>query len=175
MYNILAKHRVKAPFTAAERSLHLKIGTDELMRLHDELDRAVLDAYGWPHDIDDDELLARLVDLNAERAEEEKSGYVRWLRPPADARPQQADWVGKAASGDGGAERKGPAPWPADALDQLADVLALMRASNQALDTEAVASHFARAPRRRVADLLERLADRRLLVADDGGRYRSTA
>jgi len=28
----------------------------------------VLDAYGWPHDLGDDDLLARLLALNAERA-----------------------------------------------------------------------------------------------------------
>lgn len=35
---------------------------------HKALDRAVLDAYGWPHELTDDELLARLLALNAERA-----------------------------------------------------------------------------------------------------------
>ena len=34
---------------------------------HKALDRAVLDAYGWPHDLADDDLLARLLALNAER------------------------------------------------------------------------------------------------------------
>ena len=42
---------------------------------------AVFDAYGWPHDLSDEEILARLVALNAERAEEERRGIVRWLRP----------------------------------------------------------------------------------------------
>ncbi|TXD42640.1 hypothetical protein FRC96_02945 [Lujinxingia vulgaris] len=45
------------------------------------LDRAVADAYGWPHDLDDEEILQRLVDLNRERAEEEARGLIRWLRP----------------------------------------------------------------------------------------------
>ncbi|MDP9316375.1 MAG: class I SAM-dependent DNA methyltransferase, partial [Chloroflexota bacterium] len=35
---------------------------------HKKLDQAVLDAYGWPHDISDDEILARLLALNLERA-----------------------------------------------------------------------------------------------------------
>jgi type II restriction/modification system DNA methylase subunit YeeA len=35
---------------------------------HRRLDRAVLDAYGWPHDLPDDEILARLLTLNLERA-----------------------------------------------------------------------------------------------------------
>jgi hypothetical protein len=29
---------------------------------------AVVDAYGWPHDLSDEEILARLLALNAERA-----------------------------------------------------------------------------------------------------------
>ena len=39
-----------------------------LANAHAALDRAVLAAYGWPHDLADDDLLARLLALNAERA-----------------------------------------------------------------------------------------------------------
>jgi len=35
---------------------------------HKKLDAAVLDAYGWPHDLSDEEILARLLALNLERA-----------------------------------------------------------------------------------------------------------
>jgi len=49
--------------------------------LHDQIDALVAEAYGWPADLSDDEILARLVALNAERAAEEKRGLVRWLRP----------------------------------------------------------------------------------------------
>jgi hypothetical protein len=36
---------------------------------HRKLDEAVLDAYGWPHDLSDDEILARLLELNLARAQ----------------------------------------------------------------------------------------------------------
>ena len=39
---------------------------------HRKLDEAVFDAYGWPPDISADELLAKLLELNLERAGEEK-------------------------------------------------------------------------------------------------------
>ncbi len=39
-----------------------------LANAHKALDRAVFDAYGWPHDLTDDDLLGRLLALNAERA-----------------------------------------------------------------------------------------------------------
>ena len=175
MYNLLAKHRARAPFTAKDKALHLHVGTDELMRLHDELDRAVLDAYGWPHDLTDEELLERLVALNAQRAEEERGGLIRHLRAPASAEPRQAALLDEEPEGPDEADAEGPSPWPTDPLDQLADVLALMRAATEPLHPEAVATHFKRAPRKRVTDLLERLATRRLLVTDDEGRYRATA
>jgi type II restriction/modification system DNA methylase subunit YeeA len=35
---------------------------------HRKLDRAVLDAYGWPHDLSDEEILPRLLALNGARA-----------------------------------------------------------------------------------------------------------
>ena len=35
---------------------------------HRKLDAAVLDAYGWPHDVSDEEVLARLLALNQQRA-----------------------------------------------------------------------------------------------------------
>jgi hypothetical protein len=36
---------------------------------HRKLDTAVLDAYGWPRDLSDEEILERLLALNLERAE----------------------------------------------------------------------------------------------------------
>jgi SAM-dependent methyltransferase len=35
---------------------------------HKKLDTAVFDAYGWPHDLSDEEILERLLELNLERA-----------------------------------------------------------------------------------------------------------
>ena len=48
-----------------------------LANAHAALDRAVLAAYGWPHDLADDDLLARLLALNAERASEQVSAAPR--------------------------------------------------------------------------------------------------
>jgi len=45
-----------------------------LAQAHERLDAAVLAAYGWPADIDRDDLLARLLALNLARAEGEAAG-----------------------------------------------------------------------------------------------------
>ena len=44
------------------------LGIKTPAKTHAALDRAVLDAYGWPHDVSDDDILARLLALNGERA-----------------------------------------------------------------------------------------------------------
>ncbi len=81
MYNLLEKLRAGEPFTDKDRDYNNKALVSTLQQIHDDLDRAVLDAYGWPHDITDEQILENLVALNAERAEEERNGLIRWLRP----------------------------------------------------------------------------------------------
>src|SRR5690606_18904065 len=81
LYNVLEKVRARAPLTDAERDVHTKGLVGVLREIHDDLDGAVLEAYGWPVDLSDEEVLERLVQLNRERAAEEAAGVVRWLRP----------------------------------------------------------------------------------------------
>ena len=55
-------------------------------KLHDDLDIAVADAYGWGEEwrrapLPPAEIVRRLVALNATRAKEEAAGNIRWLRP----------------------------------------------------------------------------------------------
>ncbi len=44
-----------------------------LQLAHQKLDEAVLDAYGWPHELSDEEILERLLQLNQERADDQES------------------------------------------------------------------------------------------------------
>ena len=108
MYNVLERLKTGEALNAKEKVVHEHGLVAVLKTLHDELDRAVLDAYGWsdlapllevvngnlapgaggtPGTRDDckraldDALLERLVALNTERAAEEQRGLIRWLRP----------------------------------------------------------------------------------------------
>ncbi|WP_373488160.1 DNA methyltransferase, partial [Blastomonas sp.] len=120
MYNALDKLRSGEPLTAKERVIHEQGLVSVMRQLHDDLDVAVLDAYGWSdllpllrvaHGNDasaegqtrddakrafDEAILERLVALNAERAAEEARGHIRWLRPEfqnpqSGVAPQQAE------------------------------------------------------------------------------------
>ncbi|PPK87329.1 type II restriction/modification system DNA methylase subunit YeeA [Neolewinella xylanilytica] len=99
LYNVLEKLRSGEPLDDKERKIHEQGLVGILKQLHDELDVAVAKAYGWEDLIAGDpdsseaklrddvtqEILQRLVDLNAERAAEEAKGLVRWLRPEYQA------------------------------------------------------------------------------------------
>lgn len=55
---------------------------DELTALHQQLDAAVFDAYGWSHDLTDEQILERLLALNGERAA--KQGAAPVVAAPAE-------------------------------------------------------------------------------------------
>jgi hypothetical protein len=130
-----------------------------LRDLHDELDRAVLDAYGWPRDLDGQALLQRLVDLNAARAAEEEAGLVRWLRPeyqnPGGTSAQTGDLglVMPAASATPGAPQ-GKRPWPKAMAERVQVLRAVLAAESVPVTVANLAARFSRAP---VADLTELL------------------
>jgi hypothetical protein len=82
---------VAFPLTAREKLIHDHGLVSVLKQLHDDLDRAVADAYGWPWPLSDQEILERLVALNAERAAEEQRGIIHWLRPEYQTRGQKPE------------------------------------------------------------------------------------
>ncbi len=100
LYNVLEKVRAGRPphpegkpsdlspegrgergLTAEEMDIRDRGRVLILKDLHETIDRLTFEAYGWPVDLSDEEILGRLVALNKERAEEEAKGLVRWLRP----------------------------------------------------------------------------------------------
>ena len=84
LYNVLEALREGRALTAKEKAIHDAGLVAVLKSLHDELDAAVLAAYGWA-DVslprDEQTLLARLVALNAQRVEMEANGNIAYLRP----------------------------------------------------------------------------------------------
>lgn len=92
LYNVLQALREGRALSAKEKTIHQQGLVGVLKTLHDELDAAVLRAYGWSDllplaaslstsEQNREQLLTRLVALNAQRAVEEANGMIRWLRP----------------------------------------------------------------------------------------------
>lgn len=194
LYNALERLRgIEAgtdptPLTEAERRVHEAGLVSILREIHDSIDRAAFAAYGWGDLADalvgrpgattpaqavapeqaeaEEELLARLVALNRERAAEEAQGRVRWLRPDFQIprlgarapQPEQAILPEIEVVPVPIAAR--PA-WPADGLDQIRLVRDVLARAPTPVQADAIAVSFDgranAARRRRIAAVLDTL------------------
>ncbi|MDH0144406.1 class I SAM-dependent DNA methyltransferase [Aquipseudomonas alcaligenes] len=200
MYNVLEKLRSEEPLTAKDKTIHEQGLVSVLRELHDELDRVVFAVYGWddlaaqlvgkpgattplPDKAEaqaeaEEELLRRLVALNAERAAEEARGLVRWLRPEyqnpsAQSAPQQSEAeladTTDSESVPEASTAAGKLTWPKQMREQVAAVRQAL--AQGPLPTEAIAAQFKRSPKiavQAVLDALEELG----MVQQDADQYR---
>lgn len=195
MYNVLEKHKNGDALNAKEKSINEQGLVSVLKQLHDELDIAVLDAYSWNDlaeqmqivngnattdkprtDIKralDETLLERLVALNSERADEEKRGIVRWLRPEFQNKgiqnKQGADTAAAIISVQSEMDVDTETEvaivvtekqaWPKGDIDQVKAVIDVLAASKSLLDIDAIAAHFTGkgAWKKRLPSILEML------------------
>jgi hypothetical protein len=190
MYNVLAKLRAGEPLDKKDKTVHEQGLVSVLRQLHDELDALVAEAYGWPADLPDEEILARLVALNAERAAEEAAGVIRWLRPEyqvAGGTVQVAGGMLQGAGGtlhaaaaaggkaqgvrEGGVAYEARLPWPERLAEQAQAVRAALVALEGPATAEQVAAAFVDAPVARVAEVLEMLAGLGQAALAEDGRF----
>jgi hypothetical protein len=162
MYNVLEKLRKNEELTAWDRQVHEQGLVSVLRQIHDDLDAAVADAYGWPVDLPDEEILRRLVALNAERAEEEKRGLIRWLRPEFQNPTGQSAGQGTLGIADkptaGKAKKAEKLPWPKTLAEQAQAVRTALAARPKPATAGELCKQFRSAKTERVAELLATLA-----------------
>ena len=203
MHNVLDALRLGRPLTAKEKITHANGLVSVLAELHDRLDALVLQAYGWAdlapalvgqprgtlpwpekpaaQAAAEEELLVRLVALNAERAAEEAHGTVRWLRPefqdpslrgaaalpvatqdeldlgaPEVALPAKRK-PGRAAKPDLAPPQR---PWPNTLPEQMRGVAGVLTANARPIALEVIEATFTgRGPwKRRIPQILDALA-----------------
>ncbi len=171
MYNVLEKLRAGEDLTGKDKEIYEQGLIGILRDLHDQIDAAVADAYGWPADLPDEEILLRLVALNKTRAEEEARGHIRWLRPDYQNPTGAQAAKGKTADMDLGVVAKvEKAPWPKAMPAQFAAVREVLSELGEASPAE-IARCFARTKANKVEPLLESLADMGHIELIADGRY----
>jgi methylase of polypeptide subunit release factors len=150
IYNVREKLRTGGKLDTQEEEIKTRGLVLIVKELHERLDALVAEAYGWPENLLENEILEKLVALNAERAGEEKRGLVRWLRPDyqrtrAGAAPEQR---GEAAEVQleaplviAAAKVQKPV-FPASDLERTAAVFAALVDASQPLDARAIAAKF---------------------------------
>lgn len=166
--------------SAKEKVIHEQGLVSVLKELHDDLDRAVFDTYGW-NDLADklvgkpgattplpdkpaeqaqaeEELLTRLVALNARRSAEEAQGHIRWLRPDYQAPMSSqttADLLLDTEEEAVVATPQAKQSWPQTMPEQVAIVRTALAGGPQTLDS--LAGQFKRKPVKGVEQVLAAL------------------
>lgn len=180
IYNVLEKLRREEPLSKKEQEVNQQGLVSILRQLHDDLDRASFEAYGW-NDLADklvglpgattplpdksdaqaeveEELLQRLVELNHQRAAEESTGQVRWLRPNYQAPDTEQTNIAittTEAEKVKTSDTLTKASWPKDMVDQISAVLEWL--TKGGVSDEQLASYFKRKPLKGIRAVLEAL------------------
>ena len=168
IYNVLEKLRSGAALDAKDKAVHDEGLVSVLKQIHDDLDAAVLEAYGWsdlataipPADALarggpdaealEQNILSRLVALNHERAAEEKRGLIRWLRPDFQASATATAQQPEIGLDDDTAPEAAAVilDWPAELPAQVVAIRKLLPTVGQ--DAEILAACFGRKSKKRV-------------------------
>jgi len=178
LYNLRDKIAAGEPLDTAEQDQRLRGRIDIIAELHRRIDATTARAYGWPESLDAEAMVARLVALNAERAREERSGTVRWLRSAYQLERSGVELLGTRADGSAQIEAALVAPiarkpaFPRDAVGQTAAVLQHLRGGNP-MTASAIAALYTQGQRAapRIEATLEALT-RLGHVAWENGGYR---
>ncbi len=200
MYNVLEKIRAGDALSDKEKLIHQQGLVSVLREIHDELDRAVFSAYGWDDLADtlvglpgattplpdkpdaqaaaEEELLQRLVALNAQRAAEEANGHIRWLRPEyqnpnqdqktsSGAAPQQTEADLSTNDNDAPAAKStAKLSWPKNMREQVAAVRSALEQGHTS--AAGIAALFKRSPLASVQSVLDALEELGMLNQQNG-------
>ena len=176
LYNVLERMRELEnkchvpPLSARERDIHDAGLVAVLKEIHDDIDRAVFEVYGWSDLIPalvgkpgattpsvhkspeqeeaEEELLYRLVTLNRKRAADEQRGIVRWLRPEYQI-PRLSDKAKRPKEGEQveaklvlPAPEDGKPAWPKDELGRIRIVRDMLGRATAPLSSESLSTEF---------------------------------
>jgi hypothetical protein len=174
LYNLLEKLRSGVSLTRAEEDAVSRGRVLILQDLHDQIDALTAQAYGWPVDLNDEQILERLVALNAARAAEEAGGHVRWLRPE-----YQEPRFGKALTAKSGelalnatetATHKALPAFPTSRYEQPLAIESLLAAADRPLTAAELSRGFKRGGKR-----IERRIEEVLVTLERYGRVTPSA
>ena len=149
-----------------------------LRELHSQIDQLTASAYEWAVDLTDNEILEKLIALNADRMKEESSGEIRWLRPAyqiplfargAVTKTGELDLVEAITESDTSSPL-----FPTDRYEQPLAIEAMLLSAGRPMDAAELARSFRRGGKRieqRVTQVLTTLSRYGRVMAVEGDKF----
>ncbi|MBN2529074.1 MAG: class I SAM-dependent DNA methyltransferase [Deltaproteobacteria bacterium] len=177
LYNVLSKLQGNEKLSHKEARIYQLGLVQVLAVLHNELDAAVYDAYGWKVGESEDNIIEWLLDLNHQRATEERNGIIKWLRPefqranvrlPGEIQESQ-ETISSAKQAESSLSRipsmsENKRSWPKTLPERISAIRDLIQNSEGTWTSEDVKNSFKRAQVKSVEPVLESLAAVGVLV-----------
>lgn len=158
MYNVLTALRAGSELNLSEKQIYQEGLVAILRELHDRLDVAVAASYGWPEDLSDEDILFRLIDLNAARAAEERHGIIRWLRPDYQKTGSTQTGLAVESAPDEAKPAKAiRVPWPTALPDRVRTVRDTLHQLRAPAPPKTLAKSFQGASVREIEAILDTL------------------
>ncbi len=177
LYNVVEKLKKGEPLTAKDQTINQQGLASVVLSLHQQLDTAVADAYGWPNDLPESEILIRLVRLNHERAAEEQAGQIRYLRPDYQRSGGQQqvgiDLGPTTVSEPVTTAASGPQAWPKELSGQMQAIRTVVQQAGQPLGAAQIAGQFTRLRVDKLQPLLDTLTALALIRLTPENTYAS--
>ncbi|QJD77817.1 class I SAM-dependent DNA methyltransferase [Spirosoma rhododendri] len=175
LYNVVEKLKAGESLSTKEQTINQQGLASVVLSLHQQLDTAVSDAYGWLDNLPDSEILTRLVRLNHERAAEETAGHIRYLRPSYQAPGQQQLGIDLPTVTAPAVEvSSGPASrqeWPKELAQQMQAIRDAVQQAGVPINAKQIAAQFQRTNAGKVQPLLDTLATLALIRQTPEGAY----
>lgn len=180
LYNVVERIRTiradptEPPLTDAERAIHDAGLASRVLELHDQIDAAVISAYGWPADVSAEDMFKLLVELNATRAAEEAAGQIKWLRPEYQSVHAATPVEEEADLGlQEREEEQERTSLPSNGIERAGAIMAVLAGSEGPLTIEQIAARFTQGLRARasISSILNSLARTGIIGSSDGHYY----
>ncbi|WP_265571059.1 class I SAM-dependent DNA methyltransferase [Sphingomicrobium nitratireducens] len=172
LYNALDLLRSGREHSASDTDIHDRGLVSLVKQHHDAIDALVAEAYKWPVDLSDEDILSRLVALNKERAAEEANGLIRWLRPDYQAPDYQAPVDGTLDLGEAAAPvLDNVIAWPETLPERFSAVQAILASAEAPLAAQDVARTFKGKRAATVRPVLDALTGIGMARRLEDGRY----
>lgn len=174
LYNVVEKLRAGEALSPKEQAINQQGLASVVLSLHQQLDTAVVDAYGWPDNLPDSEILTRLVRLNHKRTAEEAAGHIRYLRPSYQAPGQQQLGIDLPTATPTTAAPVAEVTrqeWPKELAQQMQAIRDAVQQAGAPIDAKQIAAQFQRTNAGKVQPLLDTLATLALIRLTPEGAY----
>jgi hypothetical protein len=157
MYNVLELVRAEAQLSDRDKAIYDQGLIAVLKAIHDQLDAAVLETYGWPLDIENEEILFRLLALNEARQSEERMGNTKWLRPEFQEHRNRGQIGLEIEMEEAAPKASARQPWPPTLPERVRAIRDSLASASNPLDAASLAKQFSRARKQDVEQIAETL------------------